>query len=252
MCKLQTFWAEFGKTSGTQLKRFQTRAEPLHREVENSRENWKCRKSAKSLPVRWKWNPIRQLNNRPKLQVLQFPKQNFGILNLNSAAFLKWQVWATTPDHQTRILRRAAREKRTSGFRGWIKRSWNFHPREKGGVRTPSLPTRVEVPRTYYSATETTAHRYAFRIQNSRLVVWCGKSATSTVSGCLDKLWKSCPVPGVGNISSGNTSLPRGKEVEVFLPHTAFFWYSKVFLPLTARFSKGQKYFYRLPQGLLR
>jgi hypothetical protein len=42
--------------------------------------------------------------------------------------------------------------------------AWNFHPREKGGVHTPSLPMRVEVPQMYYSATKTTGTLSEFRI----------------------------------------------------------------------------------------
>jgi hypothetical protein len=41
----------------------------------------------------------------------------------------------------------------------------------------------------------------------------------------------------ISNISSINTSLPRGKEVEVFLPHIYRLFFSSL------------KYFYRLPQG---
>jgi hypothetical protein len=37
-------------------------------------------------------------------------------------------------------------------------------------VHTPSLPTRVEVPRTYYSATKTTGTLFEFRIR----VWWSG------------------------------------------------------------------------------
>ncbi len=44
------------------------------------------------------------------------------------------RVWPPEwPDHQTRILRRAAGEKRPSGFHGQIILLWNFHPHKKGG-----------------------------------------------------------------------------------------------------------------------
>ncbi len=52
-------------------------------------------------------------------------------------------VLVKLPDHQTRILRHAVREKRPRKFRGRMIRSWNFHFPRKGGS-AHSLPSHED------------------------------------------------------------------------------------------------------------